>query len=57
MTRIVGKEKLLILGTNKTPNINNSSSLNELYNAITFYITLYKNCVLLGDLNIVRDNT
>ena len=51
------KEKLLIFGTYKPPNINNSSFLNELYNAITFYSTLYKNCVLLGDLNIVRDNT
>ena len=53
----LGKEKLLIFGTYKPPNINNSSFLNELYNAITFYSTLYKNCVLLGDLNIVRDNT
>ena len=53
----IGKEKLLIFGTYNPPNINNSSFLNELYNAITFYSTLYKNCVLLGDLNIVRDNT
>ena len=53
----LGKEKLLIFGTYKPPNINNSSFLNELYNAITFYSTLYKNCVLLGDFNIVRDNT
>ena len=51
------KEKLLMFGTYKPPNINNSSFLNELYNAITFYSTLYKDCVLLGDLNIVRDNT
>ena len=27
------------------------------YNAITLYGTMYKNCLLLGDLNIVRDNT
>ena len=53
----LGKEKLLIFSTYKPPNINNSSFLNELYNATTFYSTLYKNCVLLGDLNIVRDNT
>ena len=50
-------EKLLIFGTYKHLNISNDSFLNELYNAITFYSTLYKNCVLLGDLNIVRDNT
>ena len=30
--------------------------LNELYNEITFYNTLYKICLLLGDVNIVRDN-
>ena len=53
----LGKEKLLIFGTYKPPNINNSSFLNELYNAITFYSTLYKSCVLLGDLNIARDYT
>ena len=53
----LGKEKLLIFGTYKSPKINNSSFLNELYNANTFYSTLYKNCVLLGDLNIVCDNT
>ena len=53
----LGKEQLLIFGTYKPPNINNSSFLDELYNAITFYSTLYKNCVLLGDLNIVRNNT
>ena len=44
----LGKEKLLILGTCKSPNINNSSFINELYNAITFYSTLYKNCFALG---------
>ena len=44
----LGKEKLLILGTYKSPNINNSSFINELYNAITFYSTLYKNCFALG---------
>ena len=53
----LGKEKLLIFGTDKTPNLNNGSFLNELYNAITFYSTLYKYCVLLGDLNILSDNT
>ena len=53
----LGREKLLIFVTYKLPNINNSSSLNELYSAITFYSTLFKNCVLLGDLNIVLDNT
>ena len=53
----LGKEKLLVFGTYKPPDINNSSFLNELYNAITFYSTLYKNCILLGYLNIVRDNT
>ena len=53
----LGIEKLLVFGTHKPPNINNSSFVNEFYNAITFYSFLYKNCVLLGDLNIVRDNT
>ena len=53
----LGKEKLLTFGTYKSPNINNSSLLNEIYNASTFYSTLYKDCVLLRDLNIVRDNT
>ena len=53
----LGKEKLLIFGTYEPPNINNSFFLNELYNAVTFYSTLYKNCVFLGELNIVRDNT
>ena len=53
----LGKEKLLIFSIYKPPNINNSTFLNELYNVTTFYSTLYKNCVLLGDLNIVRDNT
>ena len=53
----LAKEKLLIFDTYKPPNINKSSFLNELYNAITFYSTLYKNCILLGDLNIVRDDT
>ena len=53
----LGKEKLLIFGTYKLPNINNGSFLNELYNSITFYSTLYKNCVLLSDLNIVHNNT
>ena len=53
----LGKEKLLIFDTYKPPNINNSSFLNELYNAITLYCTLYENCVLFRDLNIVRDNT
>ena len=53
----LGKEKLLISGTYKSPNINNTSFLNELYNEVTFYSTLYKNCVLLGDLNIVHNNT
>ena len=51
------KRKTVDFGTYKPSNINNSSFLNGLYNAITFYSTLYKNCVLLGDLNIVRDNT
>ena len=51
------KEKLLIFDTNKPPNISNSSFLNELYNAITFYSTLYKNFVLLDGLNIVRENS
>ena len=53
----LGKEKLSNFGTYRPPKINNSSFLNELYNAITFYSTLYKICVLLGDLNIVCDNT
>ena len=53
----LGKEKLLIFGTYKPLNINNSSFLNEIYNAITFYRTLYENCVLLGDLIIAHDNT
>ena len=53
----LGKEKLLIFGTYKSRYINNGSFLNEVYNAITFYSTLYKNCILFGDLNIVRDNT
>ena len=53
----LGKEKLLVFGAYKPPDINNSSFLNELYNAITFYSTLYKNCILLGYLNTVRDNT
>ena len=53
----LGKEKLLIFATYKPHDINNSSFLIELYNAITFYTTLYKKCVLLGDLNIIRDNT
>ena len=53
----LGKEKLLIFGIYELPNINNSSFLNKLYNAITFYSTLFKNCFLVGDLNIVRDNT
>ena len=51
------KRKTVDFDTYKPPNINNSSFLNELYNTITFDSTLYKNCVLLGDLNIVRDNT
>ena len=38
----LGKEKLLIFGTYKLPNINNASFLNEVYNAITFYNTLKK---------------
>ena len=53
----VGKEKLSIFGTYKSPYINNGSFLNEVYNAITFYSTLYKNFILFGDLNKVRDNT
>ena len=53
----LGKEKLLIFDTYETPTTNNSSFLNELYNASTFYSTLYKNCVLLADLNIARGNT
>ena len=53
----LGKEKLSIYDTYIPPNINNSSFLYELYNAISFYSTLYKNYVLHGDLNIVRDNT
>ena len=52
----LGKEKQLIFGIYKPPNVNKNSYLNELYNAITFYSTLYKHCVLLVDLNIVRDN-
>ena len=50
----LGKVKLLFLlifATYKPPNVSNSSFLNEIYNAITFYSTLYKNCLLLGDLN------
>ena len=38
----LGKGKLLIFGIYKAPNINDSSFLNEVYNAITFYSTLYK---------------
>ena len=53
----LGKKNLLIFGTYKPLNINNSYFLNELYKTITFYSSLYKSCVLLGDLNIVRDNT
>ena len=53
----LGLEKLLIFDTCKPPNINNGSFLNELYNAITFYSTSYKNCVLPSDLNIARNNT
>ena len=53
----LGKEKLLIFGIYNPTSINNRSFLNYLYNAITFYSTLYKNCVLLDDLNIARDNT
>ena len=52
----LGKEKLLIFCTYKPPNINNSSFLNKVYNAITFSGTLYKNCVFLVDLNKDRDN-
>ena len=48
---------MLIFGTYQPPNIKNVSFLNELYNAITVYSNLYKNCVLLSDLNIVRENT
>ena len=44
----LGKGKVLIFLTCKPPNISNSSFLNELYNAITFYSTLFKNCVFLG---------
>ena len=44
-----------MFGTYKPPNINNSFFLNGL--AVTLYRTLYKNCVLIGDLNIVRDNS
>ena len=44
-----------MFGTYKPPNINNSFFLNGL--ALTLYRTLYKNCVLIGDLNIVRDNS
>ena len=50
----LGKDKLIIFGTYKCPNINNSAFLNELYNV---FATLKKNCVLFGDLNIVGDNT
>ena len=53
----LGKKNLLIFGTYKPLNINNSYFLNELYKTITFYSSLHKSCVLLGDLNIVRDNT
>ena len=49
--------KMLIFGTYQPPNIKNVSFLNELYNAITVYSNLYKNCVLLSDLNIVHENT
>ena len=52
----LGKQKQLIFGIYKPPNLSKNSYLNELYYAITFYSTLYKHCVLLGDLNIVRDN-
>ena len=52
----LGKQKQLIFGIYKPPNVSKNSYLNELYHAITFYSTLYKHCVLLGDLNIVRDN-
>ena len=37
------RKKLLIFVTYKPPNINNESLLNELYNAVTFYNTLYQN--------------
>ena len=53
----LGKGKQLIFGAYKPPNLSNNSFLNELYNEITFYSTLYRNCVLLGYLNIVRNNT
>ena len=43
----LGKEKMLIFGIYSPYN---GSFLNELYNAINFY-------VLLGDLNIVCDNS
>ena len=42
------RKKNLIFGTYKPSSINNGSFLNQIYNAITFYSTLYKNCVLLG---------
>ena len=51
------KENLLIFDTYKIPNLNNGSTLNELYSARTFYDALNKNCALLDDLNIVRDDT
>ena len=51
------KQKLLIFGTYKPPNIKNDSFLNELYSEITFFNSLFKNFVLLGGLNIVRHNT
>ena len=47
------KQKLLIIGTYKPPNIKNDSFLNELYSEITFFNSF----VLLGGLNIVRHNT
>ena len=43
------RKKNLIFGTYKPSSINNGSFLNQIYNAITFYSTLYKNCVLLGN--------
>ena len=53
----IGTEKLLVFGTYKPPIMIYSSFLNELYNSSAFYKILYKNYVLLGDLNIVRNNT
>lgn len=47
---------MLIFGTYKPSNINDCSFLNELYNAVTFYNTFYKNCVFLSNLDIVLDN-